>query len=191
MGWFIFIGIGSLFILLVCVIASRTELDTKVASDMILVLGARIYRGQSYNPCLQARVNHAVDLYLAGYGKKLLFSGGRDKEDGVIEGEEMKKLAINLGVPQRDILVENKATSTYENLLYAKAIMAANQYTSVIIVTEPFHMPRASWVADKLGIPHTVSPAIDSPCWREGKYLTRYFWKEPFAVIGYKIVNKL
>jgi uncharacterized SAM-binding protein YcdF (DUF218 family) len=191
MGWFIFIGIGSLFILLVCFIASRTELDTKVASDMILVLGARIYTDQSYNPCLQARVRHAVDLYHAGYGKKLLFSGGKDTEDGVIEGEEMKKLAIAMGIPEQAILVENNATSTYENLLFGKAIIENNHAKTVIIVTEPFHMPRASWVADKLGVLHTVSPAIDSPCWTEGKFLTRYFWKEPFAVIGYMITRKL
>ena|SRR3989344_7021941 len=167
------------------------NLDTKTGSDAILVLGAKSYHGDSYNPCLVSRVNHAVDLYKAKYAPKILVSGGLDKEDNVSEAETMKKLAVDLGVSSGDIMLEKSSTSTYENLLFSQKILKSNKLKSVIIVTEPFHAARTALVAQKLNLNYTISPASSSPCWTTWKYFSRYFLKEPFAVIVYKIENKL
>lgn len=172
-------------------ISKQAEIDTKSKADAILVLGARSYILGKYNPCLEARVEHAVDLYRAGYAHKILVSGGIDKEDNVNEADIMKKMATEKGIPSIDILEERYATSTFENFSLSYDILKQNNLSSVIVVTEPFHVARATLVAKKLGYNLSVSPAKDSPCWLPNHYFTKYFLKELFALIKYKIENKL
>ena len=165
--------------------------DTKTQSDVILVLGAKAYHGNSYNPCLVSRISHAVDLYKAKYAPKILVSGGFDKEDHASEAETMEKIAINLGVSSDDILLETSSTSTYENLLFSQKVLKSTHLSSIIIVTEPFHAARTKLVAKKLGLKYTISPASTSPCWLPWKYFSLYFLKEPFAVILYSLLYNL
>ncbi len=189
--YFLFICIGffvfaaSVYLFVAFSIGKNVEHDTKVKSDVILVLGARAYIGGAYNLCMVSRVRHAAELYRARYAPKILVSGGVDKEDRVNEAETMKKVAVEMGVSPKDILVEKKSTSTYENFLFSREILEKKHLKSVLVVTEPFHAPRAGLVAKKMGIPFTISPAADSPCWEKGKYFSRYFLKEPAAVAAY------
>src|SRR5690348_6004974 len=90
------ISILLLYAALLAYIGEKAQQDTKVKSDVILVLGGIAISGTScygpicqkigfvphphYNPCLVARVDHAVTLYKDGYAPKILMSGGNDKE---------------------------------------------------------------------------------------------------------------
>lgn len=131
-------------------VAARVNVDTKTKSDTIVVLGARIYlRPNVLNPCMVARVDKAVDLYKEDYASKIIFSGGIDKEDGTIEAEAMKQMAIKKGVPESNILTESKSKSTFENIQNSQNVMNDNGLRTAIIVTEPFHTPRAALVAKK------------------------------------------
>lgn len=195
---FLLLSVSILFLLVVVVYVSiavyvgrHATLDSKKKSDVILVLGARSYINGSYNPCLVARVSHAVELYEDHYAPRLLFSGGNDTEDNANEAETMEKIAVGEGASKSAMLLEKKATSTYENLLFAKDIMQKNDLHTVLIVTEPFHAPRAALVADKLGMDYTISPAMKSSCWLPNKYLSKYFLKEPLAILEYKLTGKL
>lgn len=179
------------YLALAYTVGTKALVDTRKKSDAIVVLGARSYIVGHYNPCLEARVQQAVALYKDKYASKLLMTGGTDKEDGANEAETMKKIATEQGIPGKDILLEKKATSTYENFLFSKDILQKNKLNSIIIVTEPFHIARASMIADKLGIQYTVSPAIESACWQENTYFSRYFLKEPVAIGVYKLQGKL
>jgi uncharacterized SAM-binding protein YcdF (DUF218 family) len=188
---FFLVFVFVLYFFLAFRIGKEASRDTKTKSDVILVLGAKSYHGNSYNPCLVSRMMHAVDLYKAKYAPKILVSGGFDKEDKVSEAETMKKIAINLGISSNDILLETSSTSTYENLLFSQKVVKSAHLNSVIIVTEPFHAARTALVAKKLGLKFTISPTSTSPCWLPWKYFSFYFLKEPFAVMLYKIENKL
>lgn len=180
-----------IYLFLAIYIAKNAQKDEKKTADVILVLGAKAYRSDAYNPCLVARVKHAVALYKANYAPKLLFSGGTDTEDNANEAETMKKIAESLGVPPQDILLESASTSTYENLLFSQKRLTQNQLKSILLVTEPFHAPRALLVAKKQGLQVISSPATQSICWSKHKYWSRYFLKEPLAIILYKINDKL
>ncbi len=172
-------------------LAKQAEQDTKTKSDVIIVLGARSYIDGEYNPCLKARVDHAVDLYKAKYAPKILMTGGNDTEDNVNEAETMKKIAVERGVHAEDVLLEKNATSTFENFSLSQSILKKHNLKSTIVVTEPFHIARAELVAKKLSYDYTVSPAAKSSCWLPNKYLSKYFLKEPFALTMYKLQNKL
>src|ERR1700749_1724825 len=143
-----------LFVILLLYIGHMAGQDTKVKSDVILVLGGNVYGGTScygpicqqkgfvpnrrLNPCLVGRVDQAVSLYKDHYAPKILMSGGNDKEDNANEAEAMEKIATEAGIPASDILMEKKSTSTYENFLFSQKILTEAGLHSVIIVTDPY-----------------------------------------------------
>jgi|SRR5579871_2600629 len=196
----------TLYSVLLLSVYNKAGQDTKVKSDVILVLGGIAISGTScygpicqqngftqhphYNPCVVARVDQAVALYKENYAPKILMSGGTDKKNNVNEAETMKTIAIKAGVPTSDILMEKESTSTYENFLFSQKIMNETGLHSVIIVTDPFHNARAELVASKLQYKYSVSPAKNSPC--SEKYLTNHnYLREPLALIVYKLLNKI
>ena len=125
-----------------------------------MVLGANThFKRISDNICLVGRIQQGTLLYKRGYAGKLLFSGGRIGSDVLDEGVSMEKLAQSYDIPQNAMLNEDKATSTYENFLFAVPIMKENNIRSIIIVTDPYHSFRASLVASKLHIFYHVAPA--------------------------------
>lgn len=182
--------VGSYLISLVW-LATAVHTDTKRPSDVVIVLGAKAKWGERINPCLEARVNQGVELIKKDFAKTLIVSGGVDQEDGTIEAGTMKALAIQKGLQSEQIILESNATSTYENLAFSQNVMAEKGYTSAIVVSEPFHLPRAALVARELGMDTTVSPAYGSPCWERWKYLSRYFLKEPMNVAWYWVTGKI
>jgi uncharacterized SAM-binding protein YcdF (DUF218 family) len=187
-------------------VAQKAGEDTRAKSDVIIVLGGRVISGTDctgpickqirfvpkahYNPCVVARVDQAVSLYNAHLAPKILLSGGDDKEDNVNEAETMKKIAIDAGVPVKDILLEKKSTSTYENLLFSQKVLTAADLHSAIIVTDPYANARAGLVASKLQYSYSLSPAVKSPC-SDRDQNSRNFRKEVFKLVGYKILNQI
>jgi uncharacterized SAM-binding protein YcdF (DUF218 family) len=188
-----------MFLCLICylfsylLIAAQATNDTARTSDVIMVLGEESYWGETYNPCLVARVNHGVALYKKGYAPKLLMSGGYDENKPLHnEAETMKEIALARGVPEKDILLEKNSTSTYENLVFSKLILEQNALSSVLLVTAPFHSPRAAWTAAKqLDVPVSVSPSTTNPCWEKHRYLSRFMLREPVALIYYALLGRL
>jgi len=177
-------GLGFLvYGVLLVMLGLNAERDGAVKSDAILVLGSRAYVSGRINICLESRVAQGVKLLERGYGKVLILSGGNDVEDGINEAETMRLLALQMGANPTQILLERRATSTFENLSFSQAILEKNKLSSLIIVTEPFHQTRAGWIARKQGLEFTLSPAQGSFCWNQGKYASRFFLREPLAVL--------
>ncbi|MDE1924917.1 MAG: YdcF family protein [Patescibacteria group bacterium] len=193
---------------LLAYIANEAEQDTKVKSDAILVLGGEAISGIScygpicqhgfvphpqLNPCLVARVDHAVSLYKDGYAPKILMSGGTDADTNVNEAETMKKIAIDAGISEADILTEAKSSSTYENFTFSQKILVEADLHSVIIITDPYHNARAALVASKLQYDYTLSPDVESTCWTQDKNnpFNRDSLREASALIEYKLLNEI
>lgn len=171
-------------------IAKNALRDNKIPSDVIIVLGAKSNRKDTYNLCLVERVNHGTQLLKKGYAKKIIFSGGNDTVDSN-QAENMKQIAVLSGVNPQSILLEKDSINTYQNLVYTKSIMEKQKLYTAIIVTDPYHTPRASLLAGKLQLRHTVSPALKSPCWTNYTYFSPHILKEPFAIIYYFLSGKI
>jgi uncharacterized SAM-binding protein YcdF (DUF218 family)/glycosyltransferase involved in cell wall biosynthesis len=104
----------------------------------------------------QERVKQAVDLHRAGYAPRIVFSSGY--VFAFREAEVMRALAISNGVPAEAITLELKATNTYENVLYVRDILAARGWSSVLLVSAPYHMRRALGVWAKVAPDVHVTP---------------------------------
>ena len=123
----------------------NTKLNEKV--DCILVLGAGIW-GDKPSPMLQDRLDTAIKLYKDGVSNKIIMSG----DHGTKEYDEvniMKQYAIDAGIPSSDIFMDHAGFSTYESIYRARDIF---QVKNMVIVTQEYHLYRALFIANKLGI---------------------------------------
>jgi SanA protein len=117
-------------------------------APVALVLGAGLWRDGSPTPALYDRVATAVDLYQAGRVKKLLMSGD-NRFVNYNEPAAMKKLAVQLGTPAEDIVLDYAGRRTYDSCYRAKEIFGVRK---VVVVTQRFHLDRALFLCDALGI---------------------------------------
>ena len=119
------------------------DVDSIPAEDRIaVVLGARTRNGEP-SDMLYDRVVTAVELYKAGKTRRLLMSGGDD------EPEVMKKLAISLGVPEADIVLDDQGLRTYDSCIRARQLF---DVTRAIVVTQDFHLARSIYLCQSLGV---------------------------------------
>src|SRR3990167_462163 len=95
------------------------------------------------------RVAEGVNLYRQDYAKKILMRGGPLAWQ-LTSAEWMKKQAMALGVPARNILLEDKSGSTKENARFSLPIIKKHGVNSIILVTSPYHSRRAQWVFQKV-----------------------------------------
>jgi vancomycin permeability regulator SanA len=113
-----------------------------------IVFGAGLWRNGSPTPVLADRVTQAANLYFAGKVEKLLMSGDNRFVD-YNEPEAMRQLAISLGVPNEAIVLDYAGRRTYDTCYRAKVIFKVDQ---AILVTQAFHMPRAIYLCNRLGV---------------------------------------
>lgn len=117
-------------------------------ADCIIVLGAGIRADGSPTWMLEDRIKIGDRLYQNNCAPKIIMSGdhGREEHDEV---NTMKTYAINEGVPSEDIFMDHAGFETYDSLYRAKEIFGAQK---VIIVTQEYHLYRALYIADRLGL---------------------------------------
>lgn len=123
--------------------------------DCILVLGAGIWNNKP-SDMLRDRLIVAKDLYDNKVSKKIIASGdhGNDNYDEV---NVMKSYLIDeFGVTSNDIFMDHAGFSTYDSIYRAKEIFEAKK---IIIVTQKYHLSRALYLANKLGLEAYGVPA--------------------------------
>lgn len=117
-------------------------------ADCIIVLGAAVSNGDTPSPMLQDRLDCGISLYKGGAAPKMLMSGDHGtqyyNEVGV-----MLQYAVDNGVPAENVFLDHAGFSTYESLYRAKYIYGADK---VIICTQTYHLYRAMYIGDMLGM---------------------------------------
>lgn len=116
--------------------------------DCILVLGCLVRSEGNPSDMLADRLRRGVELYKEGAAPKLLMTGdhGRTNYDEV---NTMKQYAIDEGIPSQDIFMDHAGFSTYESMYRARDIFQAKK---ILIVTQEYHLYRAIYVAQALGL---------------------------------------
>lgn len=116
--------------------------------DCILVLGCGVRSDGSPSDMLRDRLLRAMEVYDLGASAKLLMTGdhGRENYDEV---DVMKSFAVEAGVPSEDVFMDHAGFSTYESMYRAKEIFQAKK---VIIITQEYHLYRAIYIAQSLGL---------------------------------------
>jgi SanA protein len=144
---------------------ARAEVTPRRAA---IVFGAGLQRDGSPTPILRDRVDAAADLYFSGKVEKLLLSGDNRFLD-YNEPGAMRAYALSLGVPEDAIVLDYAGRRTYDTCYRAKAIFGLNE---AILVTQKFHLPRALYTCNHLGL-DSVGIAADRQPYRK---ISMLYW---------------
>ena len=121
---------------------------TAPINRVAIVFGAGLTREGQPTLILRDRVKTGVQLYFSGKVEKLLMSGD-NRFVNYNEPEAMRQYALSLGVPDDAIVLDYAGRRTYDTCYRAKAIFGLD---SALLVTQQFHMPRALFLCNMLGI---------------------------------------
>ena len=126
-------------------------------SDVAIVLGAGTNDGK-LSAVFKERINHSILLYQKGVVDKIIFTGGFGTGQKQSDSQTAKNYALENGIPENDILIEEESNYTIENLKESKQIMDSLGFTNALLVSDPIHMKRAMKLATYYKIDCTPSP---------------------------------
>lgn len=158
-------------------------------ADAAIVLGAAAWDKRP-SPVFRERINHAINLYRAGIVKKILFTGGSPRAGFMTEAAVGRRYAIRNGVDANDIIYENHSRDTWQNLVNAKTIADDNDLNSFIIVSDPYHLARACFMARDLGLNVQLSPTPTTRYTATQSKL-RFIAQESYTLMVYQWVQHL
>ena len=189
--------------------------------DYIIIHGAGL-DGPRPTPLLAGRIDKALELWNKQHQHgKFVVSGGQGADEVVSEAQAMRDYLLEKGVPATAILMEDKSTTTWENLRYSLAVIRADRTSAAAddapaggsvtsndapadsefttaVVTSDFHVFRCAEYAHNLGIKadgigsHTKGWYWPTAFIREFIAITKaHLW--PYLVIGglYTLINVL
>ncbi len=141
--------------------------------DFIIVLGAGLINGERVTPLLASRCDKAVKVYNRSMSSaKIVCSGGQGSDEKISEARAMKNYILTKGVPDKDIILEDKSVNTIENLSNTKRMLDQNKgRKKIALVTSNYHVQRAMIYSRQVGI----------QCTGIGSRTALYFW--PSAMI--------
>jgi len=124
--------------------------------EAIVVMGVAQYDGRP-SPQLQARLDHVITLWNAGTAPLVVTTGGNQPGDRFTEAEASRRYLVEAGVPESAILLEDRGSSTLDSLRRVHDILAGQEITDILIVTDPYHAARSQMVARDSGLVAHVS----------------------------------
>jgi SanA protein len=125
-----------------------TSMNALPHTQVALVLGASVTAEGALSPVLKERADEAISLYEAGKVDKILVTG----DNATLSHDEVDpvgKYMVALGIPKEDIFLDHAGFDTYSSMYRARDVF---EVQSMTIVSQPFHLPRAVFIAHALGL---------------------------------------
>lgn len=124
------------------------DLQNAPEAKVAIVLGARVLPDKSLSDILKDRTLTAIELWESGKVEKILVSG--DNGDKYYnEVVPVQKFMLERGIPEEVIYLDHAGFDTYDSVYRAKNIFKVED---ALIVTQEFHLPRAVYLCNKVGI---------------------------------------
>lgn len=132
-------------------LGSRSDGDT--SADYVIVMGAGI-NGDVPSLSLQSRLNAAHDWLVAHPDSIAILSGGRGSGENLTEAQCMFDWLTARGIPAERLLLEDRATNTYENIQYSLQLLETRGVSSpdkIAIISSDYHLCRIRMIAEHFG----------------------------------------
>ena len=146
--------------------------------EVIVVLGSSTPNAQP-SPTLAQRLELAYTLAQQHPKAQVIVSGGVDFRQRTSEASVMAAYLESKGLDKSRLLLEDRSTSTYENLVFSLRLLQASGHTpeaATVLVTSDFHTLRASWIAKKAGWKNVTTAGAPTPLYmRYNAWLREYF----------------
>lgn len=150
LGLRIFITLLSWFIIHTTIIIIDGLNDELSNVDIAVVLGNKVELDGQPSNRLKARLEKSIELYIEGYFKYIIVSGGIGKE-GFDEAKVMKEYLMNKGIPSEVIFEDSNGYNSYMTAENSRDIMQELDLESVMVITQYFHITRTKLAFNKLG----------------------------------------
>jgi len=149
-------------------IQQQSVIDEAKPADAIIVLGAAEYRGKP-SPVLEARLNHALFLYLRKMAPRVITTGGAGGDPVFTEGSVGRAYLTERGVPPEAVVVEREGESTAQSVAAVTEIMRRMSLKTAIVVSDGYHIFRVKKMLESSGLQVYGSPRPSVPPggWRE------------------------
>lgn len=123
--------------------------DISTHADAVIILGSSV-NGNQLSQIVQDRAEIAIGAYMAKKADKILISGdGKNNDKYYNEVASIRTYLLNRRIPSQDIFLDTAGYDTYDSLRRAQHIFGIQR---LIIATQRFHLPRALFIADSLGV---------------------------------------
>ncbi len=200
-GMFIERTAGIIVVYFECILAGSIILGIRAAhhipafdKDYILILGCQMRKDGTPTKLLQSRIDRAIEfakMQKEATGKDIIFipTGGKGKNEVITEAEAIHKYLLKQGIPESSILIEDKATNTYEN--FARSVEIIKKTTrkkvpKIAFATTNYHVFRAGFLASRQRI---KTEGIGSRT--KSYFFINAFIREFIATVYYKIRTHL
>lgn len=179
----------AVFIIIEIPIVREARTDAPDDCEYVIVLGAGL-RGDVPTLSLRNRLDAALEWLESHPDCVAVVSGGQGPGENMPEGEAMGIWLEARGIEPERIIVEDKSTSTMENLENSFALIreaGGEPDGNCAIITSEYHLCRAKLMAESLGVEawgvaaHTSWPSL----------MLNYFIREAFAVTYYRIFGAI
>ena len=129
--------------------------------DAIVVLGAGLLHGDKLSASLLYRLDKAVEVHKKTPSTPMIVSGGQGVDETISEAQAMKEYLVSQGIDENLIIMEDQSKNTSENLSFTKEILAKKGIITnkISLITNGFHMHRASFLAEHVGFEVERQPA--------------------------------
>lgn len=148
-----------------CVIIATLYCNIKAAKhnpaydkDFVIILGARVNKDGTLTKLLKGRVDRAIKFAKEQEEithKKIIYvpSGGQGSDETISEAEAIKNYLLSQGIEEKYILIENKSTSTIENMRFSKdKINKKSKNAKIAFSTTNYHVFRSGIIAYNEGL---------------------------------------
>lgn len=143
-------------------------------ADYVLILGAQ-WKANGPSYVLQKRLDAAIAYLESNPDTMVIVSGGQGSNEHISEAVGMQSYLVEKGIAEERILMEDKSTSTVENLMFSENLLD-KENDRVVLVTNNFHMFRAEQIARKYGYKHVEGLAAASyPAMLPNNLLREFF----------------
>lgn len=174
-------------------VVEAAKADQARVSDAIVVMGAAQFDGRP-SPVLQARLDHALDLWNRKLAPLVVVTGGKLPADRTTEAATSAAYLRAHGVPAASILEEDTGRTSYQSLQSVAKLLKARKLHKVLLVSDPYHSLRIALVSDDLGLSAATSPTRTSP---EGSSSAKHHELREAAgvalgrIIGFHLLERL
>lgn len=191
-GKAIWISFGLIFLIGACFfgfvegnIICAANKSPKKDAEYIIVLGAGV-NGTVPSQTLKNRINATIEYLKDNPDTQVIASGGMGPGEAVSEAQVIKDYLLMGGIAHEHIIMEDKSTSTVENIKFSKEFIE-NKGANIVLVTSDFHIMRATRIAEKQGLTNV------SGCSAEAGYFTKLnnYIREFFAVVKDKVMGNI
>lgn len=175
----------ALVIALECCVISGMNAVPPAGMDYLIVLGAKVEAEGQPSKALKRRIDAAAKYLMENPETMAIASGGQGSDEVISEAECIRNGLVELGIDESRILLENKSTTTSENMAFSMALMQED--AKVGIVTNNYHVYRARLLAEHAGMENVHGLAADYT----GFTLLHYMMRDGACLIADKLLGNL